>query len=893
MANERETNVKLKYTIDEAALKRVDKANADLDARLASLSKSTAAIGDAASQSGEALRTAFADGEKSASKLTQRLTEAKRKADELSRTKSNKVSSFDSLRDDLLGGGGGSRSGLGAEQLKRTGGALSALGGGDIGGAVSRLGDLQELQKEFTEIGSSLTGLPGILGKVASQGSALAAPLGGTAAGFGAILAVAGPLALAVGIVALGVDNLNKQLEGSKEAVASAISSVNAYYTAIDTGTTESLKKQLEALKKRQADEQAQLDLYQNARANAFKREQEARGDATARLLFSIGEGQGVFKDIDDQIAKLKKSTLDSAGQIAGLERALGSSAVATNDAKEAEARLAEARVKSAEQGVQREIEFTQLRRKGTADEVQARIDSLNDEKAAKQKAITELQADADKDPLGPAAKKIQEFKDRIKDIDSQIPELAGSVLAQAKANDEQKKAAEGAKQAAADYSQSLERTDELTQRAARAQRDFNDETARIARDRARGDLRESQDTARRNAREGRALALSERREAEDITRDRAKRLAAILKESDQSEVEARQQDAKDAAKFRLDQQRATADHFDKLADIERNRLDAVFDAATNLDATAVFRAQRDALRATQSEDRDFGKNQSRAAEDEQQREQEAAQQRAVERENRLKAFQEQLADEDAERAIAQARRAEDRAIKVQEDTEDRAIAKARRAEDRAIQDADRKASRDKQIADEQEALKKEADFRKKTLAAAAKDEEAFWKGFAADATTALDSARQALARFKNDAASAGGSSAPSGGSTGSGGGSRTTVVRTVTVKTSTQTQRRNLLDGFAEGGDPPLGRPVMVGELGAEAVVFKDPARVISADQTRQALSSFGGQRGGNRSVQIGTLSIPVTLQGGAGSITLAQIQQAVVDAIYEAIPETIGGVG
>jgi hypothetical protein len=980
----REANVRLKYSIDESALKQVDKAGADLDARLKSITKSAGALGDAADRSGQALRDSFASSERSASKLGDAIAKAKDKAERLAKTKPG---SFNDLRGDLLGGSpaapGSGGSGVGVESLRRTGGALSQLGLGDVGGAITRAGDIGQVGKEvkaitdqFGALGGQLQGMGGIIGTVAADGAAAAGGLGATAAGMGAVIAVAAPVVVVLGAIALGLKLLSDGAADGKKNLEAALGSQKGYYEFAATASTEEAQARVASL---QSTREAQLKAA-NETEGALKQLEQAlhvTRDVGIALPRELGDG---FRILTKQLDENKKSILDTDSALGRLGGGLASGAFAANQAaidlkrsgeaqlqmaafartasteqlqaritenaetiKTTEALLAQAQaqaaahpesakaadlvveysgrlvdlratqnaltgdtgrliaareaernaVKGIEDAIKHEIDFNKLRRTASAEQIQGQIADLKAERDARQKHQAELQARAEKEgPDGSAAKALKENQDRVKEIDRDLGELTGTVLDQAKANDEQKKAAEGAKKAASDYAQSLERTDEITKRAARAQRDFNDETARIARDRARGDLREGQDLARRNTREGRALALSERREAEDITRDRAKRLADILKESGNAEVEAQKQEAKDAAKFRQDQQRATADHYDKLADIERNRLDAVFDAATNLDATAVFRAQRDALRSTDAENRDFGKTQGRAAEDQQQREQEAAQQRAVERENRLKAFQEQLADEDAQRAIAQARRAEDRAIKVQEESEDRAITKARRDEDRAIQDADRKASRDKQIADEQDALKKESDIRKKALTAATKDEESFWKGFGDDASAALDQARQALARFKNDAASVG-----SGGSQASAGsqsaGKAVTPSQRVIVQTKTVTtyQRRNLLDGFAEGGDPPLGRPVLVGEGGPEMVQFDRPARVIPADQTLSALSALGRQAGG-RSVQIGSLSVPVTVTGNAGGITPAQIQQAVVDALYQAIPETIGGV-
>lgn len=56
--------------------------------------------------------------------------------------------------------------------------------------------------------------------------------------------------------------------------------------------------------------------------------------------------------------------------------------------------------------------------------------------------------------------------------------------------------------------------------------------------------------------------------------------------------------------------------------------------------------------------------------------------------------------------------------------------------------------------------------------------------------------------------------------------------------------QRSQGVPGFAEGGYPPVGRPVLVGERGPELVTFGRQARVFSAADTRRILGNGGSRQ-------------------------------------------------
>lgn len=304
MAEEKEALVRIGYKIDQASVSAVDKAVAGTESRLVALKKSTAGVGEAAIKTGSALKDAFSRSEtaikadqKAVDDLRKSLTEAKDEADNLGKAS----------------GGGGK---LNVEGLRRTGGALSALGLGDIGGGISRVGDIAEVGKELKNLGDAAKGLPGILGSIASSGAAAAAPLGATAAGIGAIALVAAPVALAVADVAIVMkllqDSAEKATKAEKDRHDQELRQIEAEDRARKKSRTTSpeqsaqetgdlvadrakQQKELDRLKARKAE----IDAEYAALGSSFN--PKARNDLKA----AAAENQ---KAIDEQLAAMDKA---------------------------------------------------------------------------------------------------------------------------------------------------------------------------------------------------------------------------------------------------------------------------------------------------------------------------------------------------------------------------------------------------------------------------------------------------------------------------------------------------------------------------------------------------------------------------------------------------------
>lgn len=300
--NNREGYLKLGYEVDQGSINAVNQANAKVEASLAAVQKSTAGVTAAADQAGKSLKDAFSRSEgaikadqKAVDDLRKSLGEAAQEADKVSKA------------------GGGSGGIAGISGLRRTGSALSQLGLSDVGGAVSRAGDIQQVIKEASLLGDAFQKLPAPLGAVAGQASALAAPLGATAAGLAGVAIVAAPIALALADVAIWMkllqDSAERAGKAEKARYEQEVEDINRLAEVRRKARAESSQQSAQEtadLVAKRADEQKELDRLKAGKAQidadyaalggAF--DPKTRGDLKAA-------GEENQKAIDAQLKKL------------------------------------------------------------------------------------------------------------------------------------------------------------------------------------------------------------------------------------------------------------------------------------------------------------------------------------------------------------------------------------------------------------------------------------------------------------------------------------------------------------------------------------------------------------------------------------------------------------
>jgi hypothetical protein len=201
-----------------------------------------------------------------------------------------------------------SKASFGVEGLRRTGGALSQLGFGEVGGAVSRVGDIGQVGKEFSSLVESL-------GPLAPAATAAT----------GAVLGFQ-----------VGLKVLEAETEAAQKGLADAVTGLDAYYKAIEKGTKASITQQIQELEERNKLEKRELKQLTEARVNATASEIKAHGLFIAGVENFVVGLTDSGKKLDERIAGLQKSTSDTDGQIQALKSSLGSAEVKIRDLADA-----------------------------------------------------------------------------------------------------------------------------------------------------------------------------------------------------------------------------------------------------------------------------------------------------------------------------------------------------------------------------------------------------------------------------------------------------------------------------------------------------------------------------------------------------------------------------
>lgn len=246
------------------------------------------------------------------------------------------------------------------DRLKSARAAAESAGGGGATGSIAG-GASRALRTT-----SSVLNLAGIdtnlgqLGAVAGQAAPLVAELGASTAQ----IAIAAPIA-GVAIVALSIaaKKFAEDLASAKKRLDNAIDSQKTYYELLQTGTTESIKAGLEDLK------------VKLAVAEAVRRDIQAGQDQL--------KGFGIFQGLAEQFTGLKDKAEEAddeinntRSQIDAYTKALDSSAVAANDAKEAEEKLAEERKAQQDESIAAVKSYNADVKRITDQERQAEIDA-------------------------------------------------------------------------------------------------------------------------------------------------------------------------------------------------------------------------------------------------------------------------------------------------------------------------------------------------------------------------------------------------------------------------------------------------------------------------------------------------------------------------------------
>lgn len=238
--------------------------------------------------------------------------------------------------------------------ISNTLGASGVGAGFDIASQFADLGEqLPRLKVQLETFGEVARTAQGPLGKLVRGTGNLASSIPGVSSAMGSLLAVAGPVAIAVGLATFAIYKYNKGMEAQRKELEATLNAVSAVNQQIAEGLTSEDAEQRLAELRRSRD--AEVQSLETARRAYDSMEQQLQG---------IGSGSGGAGDVVDFFVKLfdpreqqlfdtiqsaEASIAEMDTEIALLERNLQNGALAANDAAKSEAELAEERLNQIE----------------------------------------------------------------------------------------------------------------------------------------------------------------------------------------------------------------------------------------------------------------------------------------------------------------------------------------------------------------------------------------------------------------------------------------------------------------------------------------------------------------------------------------------------------------
>lgn len=282
----------------------------------------------------------------------------------------------------------------GAASLVGAGGAnVEALRlGSDVFGVLEYLprfkDGLKEIGEQLLETGPLTTGFAEKLQEIGFSSA-------GAKAGVAAVSI--GAMAVATVALSVAVQEAQRITEESARVTKGAIAAQEEYYTAVGKLTTAQVQQRVEELET----ERRILEL-RRAETQRFLSEAEAAIDngnlfvnVIGNAAIALGSNVGGIQDLRDLSGDLDKQLATTDQSITRLNQGLEANAFAANDAAKAASELAAREAELAAQRraeINREVELqtdaNRLRREGTSDEIQRRIDALMDEAQAIQSVM-------------------------------------------------------------------------------------------------------------------------------------------------------------------------------------------------------------------------------------------------------------------------------------------------------------------------------------------------------------------------------------------------------------------------------------------------------------------------------------------------------------------------
>lgn len=494
-------------------------------------------------------------------------------------------------------------------------------------------------------------------------------------------VAVAGGVAVvALGAIAIAFDIFNKSTQQLKSGMEAAVSAQNNYYQALRDNTTAQTQEQIAELQRNTELLRQQRQETRNAIGSFFVDPNENIAQAAIRLatvdgvLKAIVASGAQIPQLQEQYNKLDTEIRENEQTITRLQQGLEQGTFATNDAREAEERLAAARreaaLAAADAAASDQREIGALLR-GTGESAVSRRASLEDEARGLEAAIRSLQRSGETGEE--VEKQLEDYRTQLDGVRSDIQTI-NRLLPQIRFQETLRGVPEAIKK--------------LTQNAA----EFNAETERIRAARVLSGERDQFDFIRSRQR---VLADFDRQQAQAETQQvrRENELRARIAEIDS---EADEQAKERTAEHNKDMLRLAEDHEDSLRQIAEDGLVAVEDAINARNSQAALAAIREQEKASKRETEQYEKQKARREQDFTDEEQARAKQSNARRIAAVQALADAQAQYKAERDLREA----EFQLRIDRENEDRELRMQRQAEDFKLEDDARLAAFNKKQAD-------------------------------------------------------------------------------------------------------------------------------------------------------------------------------------------------
>ncbi len=536
------------------------------------------------------------------------------------------------------------------------------------------------------------------------------------------------------------------------------------------------------------------------------------------------------------------------------------------------------------------EVQTANQIREGSSENLKARQAEIEIEKSGLEKrlAIMEILAGDDEE----AQKKVDEAKQKLKDLNDEQGRITTTILPAVQAREAEKEAIDRTKEASQKYQDQLDKISSIEEDITKTRNDYATETKKIADDRALNAKRDEEDFQRGRFKAIKNFNKGMAEEEVDHYKGRAKSIADFTKESGDEQKDTDKARLKELGDFNKESLRNAEDFQARLRKIEEDSRIEITDAASELDAKAVYQAMRNREKQIRDETEGYDKDKRRRTEDFDQRLKEEDESQQLARSKRLEAFQQQLQDEETQYNEQRAKKVAEFNAQLAEEDEDRAFRANRQAEDYARQDAERLTAFNLQMAQLQANLTKEQTLRDQyqndqlttmqlfynRLSAQAKNTLNLANSANASASTALTTAQGLLQRARLTSESKYGSSSPTSAAT----------LYSLSQGGRVTRYASESKYGYAGGGSPPINQSVLVGENGPELAVFGRSTQIFDAGTTSNILG--GGFGAGGMSVDMGGVTLSFGDIGDKSPQDVETIVHSAMLKVFRKIPVTTG---